>query len=436
MSLLKHILSIAAATAIVFSSFAVTDKEMEQAKAIAAQAYLRYANDGSGYLDEFKASSMSELESKLKAKEKENIKAFKSVKVPSDYASWDKEKLVEFWAVTFFTSPNLEAKGKAARTRVKQRVSAMTVAAPSTAPKEDPKEIKPTSPEPASTPQPEVSPEPSPAAEQPSAQEVIEKQEEILADQNAIAQDAEEKQYKNEDSGTWIYVVVLIILVGIVIWLVVFAANMMKKQPDGAPRESSKGSDNELREQFGKAMGKKNEELAKVTATLDASERDNARLMDTVDTLKAENNRLKAEISNLREELKSLKSRSAATATTTPRPTESHQQPAKAMPNVIYLGRANSRGLFVRADRRIIPGNTIYRLDTRDGLVGTFQVVDHPEITEIALSDPDEFLAGGCTALDLYDTESATGIITENAGTAIFENGCWKVLRKSRIRYE
>ncbi|MDE6702925.1 MAG: hypothetical protein K2K00_04525, partial [Muribaculaceae bacterium] len=54
-------------------ALAVTDKEMEEAKTIAAQAYLRYANDGSGYLDEFKATTMAQLESKLKAKEKENI---------------------------------------------------------------------------------------------------------------------------------------------------------------------------------------------------------------------------------------------------------------------------------------------------------------------------------------------------------------------------
>lgn len=87
-------------------ALAVTEKEMEEAKAITAQAYLRYANDGSGYLDDFRATSMAQLESKLKAKEKENLKAFRSVKIPGDYASWDKAKLLEFWGVTFFTSPD------------------------------------------------------------------------------------------------------------------------------------------------------------------------------------------------------------------------------------------------------------------------------------------------------------------------------------------
>ena len=70
-------------------SIAVSDKDMQQAKVIDAKLYLRWNNKGSGYLDEVSASSMSELESKLKAQEKENLQAFNSVKIPSDYASWD-----------------------------------------------------------------------------------------------------------------------------------------------------------------------------------------------------------------------------------------------------------------------------------------------------------------------------------------------------------
>ena len=59
--------------------FAVSDAEMEQARVIATQCYLRYANNGSGYLDDIHPKTMKELESKLKAKEKENIKAFNAI---------------------------------------------------------------------------------------------------------------------------------------------------------------------------------------------------------------------------------------------------------------------------------------------------------------------------------------------------------------------
>ena len=43
---------------------------------------------------------------------------------------------------------------------------------------------------------------------------------------------------------------------------------------------------------------------------------------------------------------------------------------------------------------------------------------------------------GACTGEDLNDTVGVRRIVTESAGTAIFEQGYWKVLRKSRIRYE
>ncbi len=75
-------------------ALAVTDKEMEQARVIATQTYLRYANDGSGYLDALHPTTMAELEKNLKAKEKENIKAFKAIPVPAGYQSWVNKNLV------------------------------------------------------------------------------------------------------------------------------------------------------------------------------------------------------------------------------------------------------------------------------------------------------------------------------------------------------
>lgn len=441
--MIKRLLIILMAAIPAFSALAVTDKEMEQAKTIAAKAYLRYANDGSGYLDDVKATTMSELQSKLKAKEKENLKAFNSVKIPGDYASWDKAKLVEFWSITFFTSPNLSDKGKIAKSTVKKRISAMTVSAPApAAPKETEKPEATTPATTAETAAPQTDAAAPAAEEVPSADAAIEKQEEILADQNAIAQAEEETRLSGQkDDNTWIYVIVLVILVGVVIWLVVFAANMMKKQK---PAEDAEGtpagagaSDSELRAQFSKAMAKKNEELKGVADRLELSENEQARLMRTVENLKDENLRLKEEISRLK--MQARQQPAAAPVDAAPVAREAVAavpQPERRMPSVIYLGRANSRGLFVRADRRITPGHTIYRLDTRDGLVGTFHVVDEPEVTEVALNNPVEYLAGGCNAIDIEDTAGASRIVTENAGTALFEDGKWKVLRKSRIRYE
>lgn len=427
--------------------YAVTDKEMEEAKTIAAQTYLRYANDGSGYLDDVKATTMAQLESKLKAKEKENLEAFKAVKVPTDYASWDKARLVEFWSVTFFASPNLSAKGKVGRNRVKSRINAMTIATPSAA---KPEPAKETAKEDA-----QKTPETKPAAPEETGdaasltnaqkeQEVIEKQEEILADQEAIAKDEQDRHRSKQSSNTWVYVIILIILIGLVIWLVVFAANMMKKQAEPLERAG---------------LGANSKEMERLQDKYNSAKETMEQYRSAFEDEKKQNQSLRNEIKVLKEQLAVLQSahrntpsqsQPRRTAVAEPRRTASNQQAApresrrseseypapKKSYSEFYLGRVNNRGLFVRADRQFNPGHSIYRLETRDGLVGTFHVVDRPEVTDLVLDRPGEYLGGGCTAIDLEDTANADRIITENAGTAVFEGGAWKVLRRSRIRYE
>ena len=402
---------------------AVTDKEMDEARAITAKAYLRYANNGSGYLDEIDVKSMSDLTPKLKAKEKENLKAFNSVKVPSDYASWDKEKLVEFWSVTFFTSPALSDQGKVAKSTVRRRISAMKVSAPA-----KPEAPAPQTPEaePAAAPHPVAADTAAAQAAMPTAAGAVEAQQDILQDQKAIEKDAAEADTgtHEEQSHTWVYVLVLAILVAVVIWLVVYAANLMKRQPQGDADEAGDSDTEEVKSRARRAIDKKNQEIEDLHRRLETEENKSADLGMELEKLKLEHSRLEDRIAQLREENTRL--------------TRELQTPHPAAPiiKVIYLGRANARGIFVRADRRINAGNTIYRLDTNDGLVGTFHVVDEPEVVDVAISDPTLYLGNGCICDDIEDVAGVTRIATESAGTAIFENGYWKVLRKTRIRYE
>lgn len=130
MKRLTYIFTLFICLAVALPSFAVTEKEMDQARAIAAKAYLRYANDGSGYLDNINAKSMSELEKALKAKEKENIKAFKNIPVPKDYASWDKQKLVDYWGNKAFASKGLLDKGRIGKSRAKKNLNALKISDP------------------------------------------------------------------------------------------------------------------------------------------------------------------------------------------------------------------------------------------------------------------------------------------------------------------
>ncbi len=462
---MKKILTMLLVAVAVIPAWSVTDKEMDQARAIAAKYYLRWANNGSGYLDDVNPKSMAELNAKLKAKEKENIKAFNAVKMPSasEYAKWDKQKLADFWAGTAYQTPGLSAEGRGGRNKARKLIMEMKVSEPA---KETPKE----------TPKEEPKPEAVTAIE--SEEAVVADTiigtmaeagdapaagDEILKDQEQIEKDAAEATMKEpEQSHTWVYILVLAVLVGVVIWLVVYAANLMKRQPGSGDDE---GESAELRAQAKKAIARKNEELEDMRKRLQAEENRSADLGAELEKLKLECKRAEDKITQLREEnvmlrnnaaLQQPKLREAAPVATAavvqsahvrqesvaverkPAVTEAKSAEPAQVPilKVIYLGRANARGIFVRADRKINAGNTIYRLDTNDGLVGTFHVVDEPEVVDVALANPSEYLANGCVGEDLQDTLGVTRIITESAGTAIFENGYWKVLRKTKVRYE
>lgn len=457
-------------------ALAVTDKEMEQARVIAAKAYLRYANDGSGYLDELKPKSMSDLESKIKPKEKENLKAFKAVEMPRDYASWDKAKLVEYWSVTFFKSPGLTEKGKMARARVRKNVSAMNVAPPKSEAEKKAAADKAKA---------EASKEAAaPAASAAGADTVAVGDAAAMADsigkiQDKVASlDEASEDVPEEKSHTWVYLLVLAILVGVVIWLVSFASNVMKRSGEGrelarrseeerlAERQAGEAS-KEMREKFAATLTQKNAEISQLNAKVDQLNRENASMKRDMQALVAETGSLRTRLTDAQNQLEEIrKAAAAATAAPAPRPAapqpEREYAPApvaaveperpapqpKPQPQpaaqgapqrrhrTIFLGRVNNKGIFVRADRELNVGNSIYVLETTDGYAGTFRVVSDPVVWEMALLTPQQSLMGGCTGDDLDLPEGMTRIVTESPGTAVFEGGCWRVIRKARIRYE
>lgn len=476
------------------SMHGVTTKEMEQAKATAALWYLRYANDGSDYLEKLNPATVGELEKSLKAKEKENIKAFKAVKTPSDYSGWDKEKLVEYWTVTFFKSPGLSEKGVIARSRVRKKLSAMSVSAPAPETPAPAQEVGGEAPQlPESAPVDGVNGE-KPAADTatpalPSAEQVIEDAGQ-LEDSLALASDMASKaksEGEKSNGSTWIYVVVLLLLVGVVVWLVIFASKTMQNQnrPDAdteSPRDKetdkrhnkrSEGaravmpveeedeeivvatrikSDAGLREKFARSLAQKDEEINGLQREIHGLREECLRLGE-------ENGRLSSDLASANREVEALRGRlKAATAVTSAtagrvnpraqvpadasdvevnaRPVASRPAPRPASEtSEIYLGRVNSKGLFVRADRQPVEGKSMYVLVTQDGFTGSYRVLQRPAAIEMGLENPGHYLAGGCFAIDIEDTEGATSIRTLSAGTAIFEEGCWRVLRKARIEY-
>lgn len=446
MKRLPYFITLIACISAILPANAVTEKEMDQARAIATQTYLRYANDGSGYLDDLHPKSMADLEKGLKQKEKENIKAFKSIPVPKDYASWDKKKLVEYWGVTAFSYKGLLEKGRIGKSRAQKRLNAMTVSATDKPAEPQKTETKQES---ASTPAKEdkgQSGQTAPAAAAPgnpassTADSTANPTQDPLA--TPLSDVDEDSQIDKASDHTWVYVIILCILVAVVVALVVFASNVMKKNeakryeiPDRQPMPESSVDSNALREEFADTLTSKDNEISSLSKKIESLLNQNATLKSNLEGLTAEVATLRTRLTEANAKIKGYEETGVQQKPSAPQPQQSATTAASGIRS-IFLGRANAKGIFVRADRTLNPANSIYRLDTTDGFAGTFRVVSNQTVWDKAINSPIESLSGACSAPDILATAGMTRIVNDSAGTAIFEGGCWKVIRKAKIHYE
>lgn len=373
------------------SAFAVTRDEMEQARATTALWYLRYVNDGSDYLEKLSPKTIAELQTKLRAKEKENIKIFLTVEVPSDYLSWDKDKLVEYWSKTIFSNPKFPEKAQAAKRRIKSKLQAMQIATPTQTPTEQ-------------TQVPET-----PSADTAQTQIVTETagdiqtavQDSATTTEATVDEEFAEEENKSGSSMTWLYIAILVVLVGVVIWLVVYATNSMKKTTASNGTAPDKAALNK----YISELEKKDKEIAELKEKLQAM---------------------------------SIRLRSAEAKAAPKQPTAQYtnRKISPQNPRTIYLAQANTQGVFVRADAEYNMGNSIFKLVTTDGVSGSFSVIEDSNVYELALMMPVDFLINACAGKNLQIAQGMKTIVTDNAGTAIFENGKWRVIRKAEIHYE
>lgn len=449
---------IAVAMVTAIPSFAVSDKEMEQARAIAAKHYLRYANNGSDYLDKINPSSVNELSKSLKAKEKENIKSFNAVAVPKDYASWDKKKLVEYWSSTFFRSPGLKEDGKKCLGILAKNLNKISVAASSPdsnvaqAPKDEASATPVVDTHSAAAPAQPSSQPSNPTPDSKESAEVANNESEVdaevaqvVAQADADAGLADEQPRKSSNTG-W-YIGILVILVGVVIWLVMYASKSMKetgaalsenKAGEKEIREAkrvAKEEQNKMREQYANSLISKNEEIKQLKSQTETLEKE-------LDAARRESDALRRELNDAKKELSGLRhvhsEQSPATSVQKPQPAQKPQASKPrpgALPPVVFLGYVNQRGLFVKAFRTLNVESTVYRMDIPDGQHGLFRVVNDPDILDRLLSDTAQWLEGGCVIENPEDADIAVEIVTLQPGEAVFADNTCRVTKKARIKF-
>ena len=410
---LRIFLSLIVSVVVASSAWGVTREEMEQARTITAQAFLRYMNNGSDYLDKLDPIKVSDLKNSLKTKEKENIKIFESIEYPKIevYSQWSKDDLLKYWGTDFWNDSRIPAHCKGARVRVKSKIGAMNVGAEAIKSQETTATLAEAD-NAASEAQrvlDSIKMADSIAAEVAileASNDVVQEDfasDSITAEESAIE---EEESVKSKSSPTLIYSLILIVLVVIIAALIVYAVKGIQKS----------GKQDVKRD--------KNEE----TDSADEEDDDNHIYKETLDEKDREIASLKAEIDRLNNVILRMNDRiSDAISEISP-----NQRPTRT----IYLAYANSKNVFVRADSVYNEDYSIFKLVTSDGITGSFSVIDNPIANKLALSLPISILKNSCQSEDMHHDNWCKQIITENAGTAIFENGRWIVKRKADINFQ
>lgn len=432
--------------------YGVTPEEMERARAVAACVYIRYVDDGSGYLDGFKPKNMGDVREKVKGHEKDEslLQEFMGAPVANDFDQWDKEKFVNYWSGEFFKNSGLSDRNSSMRNdRIRGRLNTMDVTAP--APKEEERR-EPQQPEQGQ--QPQQPAEPSDVTNVPIA----------TGDSAMVQNDTQQDSVTDKGSGTnWTLIILLVVLLAVVIALVAYGVKVMKggnpqnnndNQPTPQPRRpESQQAYAEQNATVYPAQDSANEMLRRQLAESRRNESSvvehNKILSDRVRSLEGEVTLLRREVEELREqanrtqileptETVSVVEEQVVEPEPLPRQpfAEPERVPEEQPRQRIYLGRANRQRIFLRADRQFVPGKSIYCLTTGNELTGSFVVDSNPSIVAWVSLDPMTALAGACEVPTFAVSGGIKRIVTDSPGTAIFEDGCWKVLRPAAVHLE
>lgn len=428
-------------------ALAVTPEEMEEARTITAKVYLRCSNDGSDYLDKISVKTMSDLEGKLKAKEKENLATFKSLSggVPSDYASWTKADLINYWSRTFYSNPQIKIDSKGfAQKMTENALGKMKV--------RDPGEVEQPVPVAADS----ASALPDAVTTVPMDEQSTQAVLDTLAE---TVQSVETGENADEGSGNAIYIVLLCVLVAFVVALIIYAARMFKRQSD-----NDDGDDTEEEQTVTAKSGPNvNVTIAAPAGTravadieqsggkeVESLRAENAELRRAIDDYKHHLNYVKNEKAELQEQVRQLRAELEQERRTAPTRIPAGYSDRVDVANVyseeeavsrsddrsktLYLGRANDDGMFVRAERELNSAHSIFRLVSTDGITGTFTVLEMPVVRRRIMADPRMALRGSCDC-DFSEADRCSEVENVRGGTAVFDQGRWKVLRRAQVRF-
>lgn len=102
---------------------------------------------------------------------------------------------------------------------------------------------------------------------------------------------------------------------------------------------------------------------------------------------------------------------------------------------VCYLPAPSSDGCFNSASPTEQIGKSIYQLSTTDGVNGTFIMLNSPDAIATAMISVSQFIKPVCKVIGNASVYPRT-IETVDEGSAVFENGIWRVVNKAVVKFD
>lgn len=100
-----------------------------------------------------------------------------------------------------------------------------------------------------------------------------------------------------------------------------------------------------------------------------------------------------------------------------------------------YMGAPTSDGCFDDVSPVEQPGKSLYKLSTKDGVSGSFSLIDSEETMSTAMISVSQFVKSACKVLG--DTHKPPRhITTVEEGGVTREGEGWRIVRKAVVRFE
>ena len=154
-------------------------------------------------------------------------------------------------------------------------------------------------------------------------------------------------------------------------------------------------------------------------------------LNQRLDSMADKTDRIETSMRTVRQD---MRNRDFVSPTPQPAPYGPTPQPAQPKrPTEFYLSMPSADGSWSEVSTVNTQGQCLYILNSPDGINGTFKVINEPIAIQMILMGVGKYLNPVCRVSNT--ASQVNGIVTDEPGTAVFENGVWRMTKKAVVHY-